>query len=115
MKIFVGGISRNVNEDQLKEVFGKFGEVTSSTIIIDRLTGRPKGFGFVEMSNDEEAKKAIETLNGTELDGRPIGVNVAEERKPRTEGYNGGGKRDFRGRGNNRDNNRDGNRDNNRW
>ena len=109
MKLFVGGISWNVEEDQLKELFAKFGEVASVKIIMDRETGKSKGFGFVEMPNDEEAKSAIAGLNDTQLDGKNIGVNVAEEKKPREGGF----KKDFKRRDNNRDNNRGGG--GNRW
>ena len=109
MKLFVGGVSWNVEEDQLKELFSKFGEVASVKIIIDRETGKSKGFGFVEMPNDEEAKSAIAGLNDTQLDGKNIGVNVAEEKKPREGGF----KKDFKRRDNNRDNNRGGG--GNRW
>ena len=109
MKLFVGGISWNVEEDQLKELFAKFGEVASVKIIMDRETGKSKGFGFVEMPNDEEAKSSIAGLNDTQLDGKNIGVNVAEEKKPREGGF----KKDFKRRDNNRDNNRGGG--GNRW
>ena len=95
-KLYVGGLSYDTTEATLKEAFLAAGTVESATIIIDKMTNRSKGFGFVEMSSDEEAKKAIETLNGKELDGRAITVNEArpmEPRAPRTGGYN----RDNRG------------------
>jgi RNA recognition motif-containing protein len=100
MKLFVGGLSFNLKDQNLKELFEKFGTVDSAIIITDKFTGRPKGFGFVEMSNEDEAKKAIEALNNTEVDGRNIGVNIAEERKPRPDRPRGGG--DFKKRENNR-------------
>ena len=95
-KLFVGGLSYETKEDTLKEAFSKIGEVTSAIIISDKMTGRSKGFGFVEMTNDEDADKAIETLNGTELEGRKITVNVARpmEERPRRDF---GGSRNFGG------------------
>jgi len=84
-KLFVGGLSYDTSEDALKETFSKIGAVESAIIIKDKMSGRSKGFGFVEMTNDEEAQKAIETLNGTELEGRKMTVNVARpmEERPR--------------------------------
>ncbi len=102
-KLYVGGLSYDTTEATLKDTFATAGTVESAVIIIDKMTNRSKGFGFVEMSSDEEAKKAIETLNGKELDGRTITVNEArpmETRAPRTGGYNrdnrgfGGGRKD---------------------
>lgn len=93
MKIFVGGLPFRLDDSALKEAFSAFGEVTSAKIITDKFTGRSRGFGFVEMSDDEAAKKAIAELNGSEIDGRTIAVNVAEERKERSGGGGGG----FRG------------------
>jgi RNA recognition motif-containing protein len=90
-KLYVGGLSYNTTEATLKDTFAAVGTVESATIIMDKMTGRSKGFGFVEMSNDEEAAKAIETLNGKELDGRTLTVNEArpmEPRAPRTGGGN---------------------------
>lgn len=92
MKIFVGGLPFRLDDSALKEAFATFGEVSSAKIITDKFTGRSRGFGFVEMPDDEAAKKAIAELNNSELDGRTIAVNVAEERKERPAG--GGG---FRG------------------
>ena len=85
-KLYVGGLSYDTTEAALKEAFSAAGTVESATIIIDKMTNRSKGFGFVEMSSDEEAQKAIETLNGKELDGRTLTVNEArpmETRAPR--------------------------------
>jgi len=76
-KLFVGGLSYNTTEETLKETFAQAGNVESAVIITDRLSGRSKGFGFVEMSTDEEAEKAIEMFNGKELDGRSLTVNEA--------------------------------------
>lgn len=81
-KLFVGGIPYTTTDDQLKEFFSQVGTVASAQIITDKFSGRSKGFGFVEMSSDEEANKAIETLNGTELEGRSIAVNEA---RPKTD------------------------------
>ena len=76
-KLFVGGLSYNTTEETLKDTFAQAGNVESAVIITDRLSGRSKGFGFVEMSSDEEAEKAIEMFNGKELDGRTLTVNEA--------------------------------------
>lgn len=80
-KLFVGGIAWATTEDSLKEAFGQAGTVESAVIITDRMSGRSKGFGFVEMSSDEEAKAAIELWDGKELDGRAIAVNEARPRE----------------------------------
>ena len=102
-KLYVGGLSYNTTDATLKDTFAQAGTVESATIIIDKMTNRSKGFGFVEMATDEEAKKAIETVNGTELDGRTLTVNEArpmEPRAPRTGGGFGGGSRGGFGGGN---------------
>ena len=102
-KLYVGGLSYNTNEATLKEFFASAGTVETATIIMDKMTNRSKGFGFVEMATEEEAKKAIETLNGKELDGRTLTVNEAkpmEPRAPRTGGGFGGGSRGGFGGGN---------------
>ncbi len=98
-KLYVGGLSYNTTEDSLKSFFSQAGTVETANIIVDKMSGRSKGFGFVEMSSDEEAQKAIETLNGKELDGRILTVNEARpmsERPPRRD-FRGGG-RGFGGR-----------------
>jgi cold-inducible RNA-binding protein len=82
-KLFVGSLSWGVNDDQLRDFFASAGTVVSATVIMDRDSGRSKGFGFVEMSSEEEAKKAIDELNGKELDGRPVTVNEARPREER--------------------------------
>ena len=82
-KLYVGGLSYDTTENALKEMFAKAGTVESATVITDRMSGRSKGFGFVEMSSDEEAKKAVETFNGKELDGRTITVNEARPMEAR--------------------------------
>ena len=102
-KLYVGGLSYNTTEATLKDTFAAIGTVETATIIMDKMTGRSKGFGFVEMATEEEAKKAIETINGTELDGRTLTVNEAkpmEPRAPRTGGGFGGGNRGGFGGGN---------------
>jgi RNA recognition motif-containing protein len=81
-KLFVGSLAWTTDDDSLKKFFETVGTVTSANVITDRETNRSRGFGFVEMSSDEEAKKAIDELNGKELDGRPI---VVSEAKPREE------------------------------
>lgn len=86
MNIYVGNLSYNMQETELKETFEEYGTVESAKIIIDRMTNRSKGFGFVEMPDDEEAKTAISELDGKEIGGRPLKVNEArprEERRPR--------------------------------
>jgi RNA recognition motif-containing protein len=93
-KLYVGGISYGSNDDALRDHFSQAGNVVSATIIMDRMTGRSKGFGFVEMSTDEEAANAIDMLNGKELDGRQLSISEARpmtERPPRREGNGGGG------------------------
>ncbi|UCF04184.1 MAG: RNA-binding protein [bacterium] len=92
MKIYVGNMSYDTSEDDLRKAFEAHGQVDSVSIITDRDTGRPKGFGFVEMSNEAEAKAAIENLNEKDLMGRSIKVNEA---RPRTEGRRGGGRGGF--------------------
>ena len=102
-KLYVGGLSYNTSEATLKSTFEQAGAVETATIIIDKMTNRSKGFGFVEMSTEEEAQKAIEMFNGKELDGRNLTVNEAkpmEPRAPRTGGGFGGGNRGGFGGGN---------------
>ena len=82
-KLYVGSLSYDTTEDGLRDFFSKAGKVDSVSIITDKISGRSKGFGFVEMSSEEEAKKAIETLDGKELDGRNIVVNEARPMKKR--------------------------------
>lgn len=89
-RIYVGGISYGTNDASLREFFSQAGTVASASIIMDKMTGRSKGFGFVEMSTDEEADKAISTLNGVELDGRKLTVNEARPMEPRAPRTGGG-------------------------
>jgi len=99
MNIFIGSLPFRVKEEELKGFFEEYGEVASCRIITDKFSGRSKGYGFIEMPNDDQALKAIEELNGSEVDGRTIVVNKAEERKEGERRTGGGG--NFRG-GNNR-------------
>ena len=89
-KLYVGGLTYSVTEGQLEEIFSKHGTVQSARVISDKFTGRSRGFGFVEMGSDAEAQKAIEALNGTELEGRTLVVNEARPQE-RTQGGPGGG------------------------
>ncbi len=90
-KLYVGGLPYQVTEHTLREIFSAHGTVESATVITDRMTGRSKGFGFVEMSSQEEAQQAIDKLNGTDLEGRNITVNEAKPRQPRSGGGGRGG------------------------
>ena len=83
-KLYVGSLSYDTSEDGLRDLFSQVGAVESVTIIIDRVSGRSKGFGFVEMSTEDEAKKAIEICNGKELDGRSLVVDEARPMKKRS-------------------------------
>lgn len=101
-KLYVGGIPYTSTNDGLRDAFAQAGAVVSATIIMDKMTGRSKGFGFVEMTNDEDAKKAIELWNGKDFEGRTLTVNEArplEPRAPRRE-YGGGGGGNSYGGGN---------------
>lgn len=88
--LYVGNLSFRTEEEGLRAAFGNFGTVTDARIVMDRDTGRSRGFGFVEMEDDSAAESAIEQMNGSDLDGRPLRVNEAQ---PRTEGGGGGGGR----------------------
>ena|ERR1043166_9446751 len=97
--IYVGNLSWSVTSDDLVELFSQFGAVIKAEVIVDRETNRSRGFGFVEMANDEEAQKAIEALNGSTHENRQLTVNIAREREDRggggggRGGYGGGGRR----------------------
>jgi cold-inducible RNA-binding protein len=82
-RLFVGSLSYSVNDDQLKDAFAQAGNVVSAKVIVDRETGRSKGFGFVEMASEEEAKAAISMMDGKELEGRAIAVSEARPREER--------------------------------
>ena len=83
MNIYVVNLSYNMSEDELRDAFGAYGEVSSVKILMDRETGRSRGFGFVEMPNHNEAEAAIAQLNGKDLGGRPLRINEARPREPR--------------------------------
>ena len=91
MNIYVANLPYSTGDDDLRSQFEAFGSVDSATVIKDRDTGRSRGFGFVEMSNDDEARAAIENLNGTDMGGRPLTVNEARPRGERSGGGGGGG------------------------
>lgn len=97
MNIYVGNIPRGVTENELRELFQAFGEISSASVIKDKFSGESRGFGFVEMPNKEEAQKALSSLNGKDFKGRPLTVNEARPRtdKPRTGGFGGGGGRRY--------------------
>lgn len=86
-KIYVGNLSYNLSNEQLSELFSQYGEVLSARIIMDRDTGRSKGFGFVEMSTSDEASEAIEGLNGVSAEGRNLKVNAAEDKAPKQKSF----------------------------
>ena len=90
-KLYVGGLPYSVTEDKLQEIFSAHGTVESARVITDRFTGRSRGFGFVEMSNEEEAQTAIDSLNESDLDGRSLTVNEARPQENRGGGDGGGG------------------------
>ena len=92
-KIYVGNLPYSSNDQSLESLFAQFGTVQSAKVIIDRESGRSKGFGFIEMSSDEEAQNAIAQLNEKEVEGRNIKVNEAKPQEPRTGGGGGGGGR----------------------
>ena len=102
MKLYVGRLPYQTNDQDLADLFGRFGQVLSATVITDRETGRSKGFGFVELSDDQEARNAIDQLNGSTLEGRTIIVNEANPRpEPRSRGGSGYQSRDRRSYGDN--------------
>jgi len=92
-KLYVGGLPYAVTEDKLQEIFSAHGTVDSARVITDRFTGRSRGFGFVEMSSEEEAQTAIDSLNGSDLEGRSLTVNEARPQENRGGGGGGGGDR----------------------
>jgi cold-inducible RNA-binding protein len=98
-KLFVGNLSFNTTENALQDAFAAHGTVTETNLMMDRMSGRPRGFGFVTMSTPEEAQKAIEALNGAQLDGRALTVNIAKPREERAPGGGGGGRREYGGGG----------------
>ncbi|HTJ00140.1 MAG TPA: RNA-binding protein [Dongiaceae bacterium] len=92
-KLFVGNLSFNTTENDLQDAFAAHGTVVETNLMMDRVTGRPRGFGFVTMSTPEEAQKAISAMHGAQLDGRPLTVNIARPREERPPGGGGGGGR----------------------
>jgi len=97
-KLFVGNLSFNTTENDLNDAFAAHGQVLETNLMMDRMSGRPRGFAFVTMSSPDEAQKAIDALNGTSLDGRALTVNIARPREERPAG-GGGGRREYRGGG----------------
>ncbi len=100
-KLFVGNLSFNTTENDLQDAFAAHGTVTETNLMMDRMTNRPRGFAFITMSTAEEAQKAIAAMNGKDMDGRALTVNVAKPREERT-GGGGGGRREYSGGGRNR-------------
>lgn len=96
MKIYVGNMPYSTSSEDLNELFAEHGNVVDANVVMDRETGRSKGFGFVEMPNDSEAKAAIEALNSSQLSGRTLRVSEARPRPDRRGGGGGGGGRDWR-------------------
>ena len=103
MNLYVGNLDYGITDEDLREVFQEYGEVTSVKVIFDRETNRSKGFAFVEMANNEEGQKAIDELNGALLEDRPLRVNEAREReqRPSNRNFGGGGGGGFKPRSNN--------------
>ena len=97
-RLFIGGLPFSINDQSLAELFAEFGKVESANVIIDRMTGQSKGFGFVEMSTAEEAQAAIKAKNETELEGRKITVNIARPKEDRPRNDFGSGNSDRGGR-----------------
>jgi RNA recognition motif-containing protein len=97
-KLFVGNLSFDITENDLQDAFAAHGTVTETNLMMDRMTNRPRGFGFVTMSTDEEAQKAIDALNGKDMGGRALTVNVAKPREERAPS-SGGGRRQYSGGG----------------
>jgi cold-inducible RNA-binding protein len=100
-KLFVGNLSFNATENDLRDAFAAFGTVIEASLMMDRTTNRARGFGFVTMSSAEEAQKAIAGLDGKEMNGRALTVNIAKPREERA-GGSGGGRREYGGGGRNR-------------
>lgn len=90
MDIYVGNLPYDVSDSDLQQLFEKYGTVASARVVMDRATGRAKGFGFVEMNDRAEAEKAIAATNGTDMNGRPLRVNESQPKPPRSEGGGGG-------------------------
>ena len=98
-KLFVGNLSFNTTENDLQDAFAAHGTVVEANLMMDRATGRPRGFGFITMSSPEEAQKAIDALNGKDMDGRALTVNEAKPREEgRSGGHRSGGRREYSNR-----------------
>ncbi|MBI1368057.1 MAG: RNA-binding protein [Planctomycetes bacterium] len=113
--IYVGNLNFKTTQESLEAAFGQYGQVDRVNLITDRETGRPRGFAFVEMANDDEAKRAIEELNGKDLEGRTLTVNEARPRQERGGGGGGGGGRGGYGGGRGGHGGGGGGRDRDRW
>ena len=98
-KLFVGNLSFKTTENDLQDAFAAHGTVVEASLMVDRMSGRPRGFGFVTMGTPEEAQTAIEAMNGAQLDGRALTVNIARPREERPAGGEGGGRRPYSGGG----------------
>jgi len=98
-KLFVGNLSFDITENDLQDTFAAHGTVVEANLMMDRMTGKPRGFGFVTMSTPEEAQKAIDALNGKSVGGRALTVNIARPREDRPSGGGGGGRREYGGGG----------------
>ncbi len=98
-KLYVGNLAYSVRDESLHQAFSQYGTVTSAKVMMDRDTGRSKGFGFVEMGSDAEAQSAINGMNGQPLEGRPVVVNEARPREERPGGFGGGGRGGYGGGG----------------
>ena len=98
-KLFVGNLSFNTTENDLQDAFAPHGTVVEANLMMDRVSGRSRGFAFVTMSTPEEAEKAIAAMNGAQMDGRALTVNIARPREERPGGGGGGGRRDYGGGG----------------
>jgi len=96
-KLFVGNLSFNTTENDLQDAFAAHGTVVEANLMVDRMSGRPRGFGFITMSTPEEAQKAIDAMNGATLDGRSLTVNLARPKEDRPPGGGRGPRRDFGG------------------
>lgn len=106
MNIYISNLSFNVTDEDLQDYFAEYGEVSSAKVIMDKFTGKSRGFAFVEMPDDEAAKKAIQELDGASVDGRTIGVSVAKPREDRGNGGGGNKGGGFQRRNNNYSNSR---------
>ena len=101
-KLYVGNLAFSVTDDELIQAFTSFGNVLSARVVMDRMTGRSKGFGFVEIEDDGQADQAVDKMNGQTIGGRPVRVSEAKPQEERPRGGGGGGSRDGGGGGGNR-------------